>query len=115
MIYIPSSGWAVEIADHRAEKELKRLAVDVQADFLRLSRLVQAYGLEALREPYFKQLEGKLWEMRMRGRDGIARAATVIATGKRLVVVHCFVKKTQKTPRNAIELALRRAKEGGFL
>ena len=49
--------------------------------------------------------------MRLRGRDGIARAAYVTAKLERVVVVHVFVKKTQKTPRREIELALRRARE----
>jgi phage-related protein len=49
--------------------------------------------------------------MRMKGKDGIARAAYVIASGRRVVVVHVFPKKTQKTPRREIEIALRRAKE----
>jgi phage-related protein len=48
----------------------------------------------------------------MKGRDGIARAAYVTASGQRVVVVvHVFVKKTQKTPRREIEMALKRAKE----
>jgi phage-related protein len=49
--------------------------------------------------------------MRLRGRDGIARALYVTVTGQRVVVVRVFVKKTQKTPRREIELALERAKE----
>ncbi|MCX7323044.1 MAG: type II toxin-antitoxin system RelE/ParE family toxin [Hyphomicrobiales bacterium] len=64
-----------------------------------------------MREPYVRHLEGPVWEMRMRGRDGIARAAYVTASGKRVVIVHVFVTKTQKTPRREIETALRRAKE----
>jgi phage-related protein len=67
--------------------------------------------LERVREPYVKHLEGPLWEMRMKGRAGIARAAYVTAVGKRIVIVHVFVKKTQKTPRREIEIALKRAKE----
>jgi phage-related protein len=47
----------------------------------------------------------------MRGKDGIARAAYVTASGQRVVVVRVFPKKTQKTPRREIDLALRRAKE----
>jgi len=58
-----------------------------------------------------KHLDGPLWEMRMRGKDGIARAAYVTATGQRVVVVGVFEKKTQKTPRREIEIALKRAKE----
>jgi phage-related protein len=57
-----------------------------------------------------KHLEGPLWEMRMKGKDGIARAAYVTASGFRVVVVRVFRKKIQKTPRREIELALRRAR-----
>jgi phage-related protein len=49
--------------------------------------------------------------MRMSGRDGIARAIYVTRTGRRVVVLHAFVKKTQKTPRSALDLAVQRAKE----
>ena len=66
-----------------------------------------------MREPYIKHLQGPLWEMRLSGRSGIARAVYVTAIGKRVVVVHVFVKKTQKTPEREIEMALRRAKEVG--
>ena len=68
-------------------------------------------GLESLGEPHVKHLEGKLWELRLTGRDGIARALYVTAISRRVVVVRAFVKKTQKTPRSEIELALQRAKE----
>jgi phage-related protein len=64
-----------------------------------------------MREPYVRHLEEPVWEMRMRGKDGIARAAYVTATGWRVVVVHVFAKKTRKTPRREIDTALRRAKE----
>lgn len=47
----------------------------------------------------------------MTGRDGISRALYVAATGRRVVVVRVFVKKTQKTPAREIEIALKRAKE----
>ncbi|WP_245286813.1 type II toxin-antitoxin system RelE/ParE family toxin [Bradyrhizobium sp. Tv2a-2] len=49
--------------------------------------------------------------MRLTGRDGIARALYVTAVDRNVVVVRAFVKKTQKTPRSEIEIALQRAKE----
>jgi phage-related protein len=49
--------------------------------------------------------------MRMTGRDGIARAIYVTASGKYVVIVRAFTKKTQKTPRSEIELALKRAEQ----
>jgi phage-related protein len=51
-----------------------------------------------------KHLEGKLWELRLTGRDGIALALYITAIGRRVVVVRAFVKKTQKTPRAEIEV-----------
>lgn len=81
------------------------------ASFLRISRLIASEGLEKVHEPYVKYLEGPLWEMRMKGRDGIARAAYVTASGRRVVVVRIFGKKTQKTPRREIEMGLKRARE----
>jgi phage-related protein len=60
--------------------------------------------------PHVKHIEGKLWEIRATGRDGIARALYVTAAPRRVIVLCAFVKKTQKTPRREIELALRRAR-----
>lgn len=103
--------WHVEFLDDAVEAELEAMPVDIQASFLRISRLIESEGLHKVREPYVKHLEGPVWEMRMKGRDGIGRAAYVTATGQRVVVVHVFRKKTQKTPRREIEMALRRARE----
>ena len=64
-----------------------------------------------MREPHVKHLEGQLWEMRMKGKDGISPAICVTARDRRVVVVRVFVKKAQKTPRREIDLALERAKE----
>ena len=58
-----------------------------------------------------RHLEGKLWEFRLIGRDGIARAVYVTAAGRRVVVVRVFVKKTQRTPLRELEIARQRAKE----
>jgi phage-related protein len=78
---------------------------------LRLAERIRLAGLDTLREPHVKHLEGKLWEMRLTGKDGIARALYVTAVGRRVIVVRAFAKKTQRTPRAEIDLALRRARE----
>src|ERR1700676_1764172 len=66
----------------------------MQARFIRLAERIASAGLESLSEPHVKHL--KLWELRLTGRDGIARALYVTAIGRRVVVVRAFVKKTQK-------------------
>jgi phage-related protein len=103
--------WRVEILNETVAAEIAALPVDMQARFLRLVDRIRAAGLQSLGEPHVKHLEGKLWELRLTGRDGIARALYVTAISQRVIVVRVFVKKTQKTPRAEIELALQRAKE----
>ena len=90
--------WRVEFLDEGVQAELEALPVDIRARFLRVTPLIEAEGIHKLREPYVKHLEGAVWEMRMKGRDGIARAAYVTASGQRVVVVHVF---TQEDPENA--------------
>ena len=83
---------------------------DVQASLLRVVDLIESRGLTEVHAPYVKHLEGRLWEMRLKGRDGIARAIYVTAVGRRVVVVRIFQKKTEKTPHHEIKLALKRAR-----
>jgi phage-related protein len=103
--------WTVEVLNATVRAELEAQPKDIRARYQRIVELIESHGLERVREPYVKHLEGPLWEMRLKGRDGIARAVYVTATGRRVVVVRVFGKKTEKTPRREIELALRRAKE----
>ena len=102
--------WVVEFLNEDVEALFEGLPEDIQASFKRIARLIQASGLEQVREPYVKHLQGRLWEMRLKGRSGISRALYVTASGWRVVIVRVFVKKTQKTPRSEIVLALSRAK-----
>lgn len=103
--------WIVETLNTAVDAELDALPADMRARFSRIVFLIESVGLERVREPHIKPVQGPLWEMRMTGKDGIARAFYVTTKGKRVVVVRVFVKKTRKTPRREIELALKRAKE----
>jgi phage-related protein len=82
----------------------------MRARFIHISRLIEEFGLERVQAPHVKHLRGPLWEMRMKGRDGISRAIYVVASGQRVVVLRVFIKKSQRTPEREIELALRRAR-----
>lgn len=101
--------WSIELLDDAVRAELEALPADQKARFLRIGELIEALGLEHVGEPHVKHIDGALWEMRLTGRDGISRALYVVARPKRIVVVRVFIKKTQKTPRREIELALKRA------
>ncbi len=103
--------WTVEPLNDAVETELLALPKDMQARFLRIAGLLQTFGPQHVGMPYVRPLGNKLWEMRLTGRAGIGRAIYVAASGRRLVVLHAFVKKTEKTPRRALDLALARLKE----
>jgi phage-related protein len=103
--------WEVEIVNNTIAAEIRALPTDVQARFLRLGDRIRVAGLATLQEPHVKHMEGKLWDMRLSGHDGIARTLHVTAVGRRVVVVRAFVKQTQTTPRAEIAIALRRAKD----
>jgi len=103
--------WTVETLGPLVDAEIAALPKDMRAAFLRILERIESLGLEKIGEPHIKHLRDKLWEMRFSGRDGIARAIYVTAVGRRVIVVHVFVKKTQKTPAAALDLAERRAKE----
>ncbi|WP_345986612.1 type II toxin-antitoxin system RelE/ParE family toxin [Sulfurimonas sp. HSL-1656] len=64
-----------------------------------------------IREPYVKHLEEKLYEVRAKDHNGIYRIIYFAHTGRRFVLLHGFVKKTQKTPRKEIDIAKQRMKE----
>lgn len=103
--------WTVGFFSDAALAEVRALPRDMQTKFERIVHMIEAHGLERIREPYVKHVEGKLWEMRLIGSDGIARSLYVTASGRRVVVLRTFVKKTKKAPRREIELALERAKD----
>ncbi len=103
--------WAVEILNESVTAELVALPDDMQARFQWIVQLIEARGLEQVHQPYINHLDGPIWEIRMKGRDGIARALYVTAKDKRVVIVRVFVKKTQKTPAAEIRLAKKRAGE----
>jgi phage-related protein len=103
--------WQIGFLDEQTQAALDSFPADIRASFQRIVELIQAHGLERVREPYLKHLEGPLWEMRLKGKSGIARAIYITASGMRIVVVHVFSKKTQKTPRREIDQALKKARE----
>ena len=102
--------WTVETLNETVDAEVECLPADMRARLAHIARLIEEMGLERVGEPHLKHLDGRLWEMRLTGRSGVSRALYVVSTGRRVVIVRVFVKKTQKTPRREIDLAMGRAK-----
>ena len=103
--------WEIEILSKDVEKELDSLDRTFQAKLSHIAALLREFGPDKVREPYCKPLGNKLWEIRMRAKPGIARAIYVTVKKRRIIILHAFVKRTDKTPKKAIDLAIRRLKE----
>lgn len=94
----------------QATSEIEEWPVEVLADYARLLELLMDHGPN-LRLPHSRSLGDGLFELRSRGRSGIGRAMYCFLVGKRVVVVHAFVKKTQQTPDQDLKLARKRVKK----
>ena len=102
--------WTVETVA-AVDAEIAALPVSLRARLVRLLETVENVGLEALRAPHVKHLDGKLWELRVRAAGGRARGIYVTATGRRVVVLHVFAKKSRKTPPQALATARERLQQ----
>lgn len=103
--------WTVETLNETVDAELADLPADMRARLVRISELIASVGLPGVKTPHVRHVRGQLWEIRLKGKAGIARALYVTAKEQRVVILRAFVKKTEKTPTGEIELALQRAKE----
>jgi phage-related protein len=94
----------------RVLAEIESWPADVLADYARLVELLSEYG-PSLRLPHSRAFGDGLFELRPRGRSGVGRAFYCFLAGKRIVVLHAFIKKSRETPDREIMLARRRLKE----
>lgn len=102
--------WSVEYLP-KAAKEREELPPDMRARLYNMVESISLGGFSGLPRDWIKPLGDKLWELRITGKDGIARAIYITAKENRLVIVRVFAKKTQKTPPREIALARQRARE----
>ena len=102
--------YEIEYFHPRILAEIESWPFDVLADYAHLVELLAEYGPN-LRLPHSRPMGDGLFELRPRGRAGIGRAFYCFLVGKRVVVVHAFVKKTQQTPDKELKLARKRIKE----
>ncbi len=100
--------WRVETLGPAVDAELEALPPALRAR--RLMEMVEKVGLDHMREPHVKHVEGKLWELRAKAGRGIARGLYGAATRAPVVVLHVFAKKSAKLPAGALEFAHSRLK-----
>lgn len=102
--------YAIEYYNEDLQQELLKLPPTLLARYISLTdRMVDAGP--NLGEPHTKAFGKGLFELRLKGAEGIARVFFCTCIGQRIVILHCFVKKDQKTPKRHKTLAEKRLKE----
>ncbi|MEW6500103.1 MAG: type II toxin-antitoxin system RelE/ParE family toxin [Thermodesulfobacteriota bacterium] len=102
--------WTIDYYSEEVRLEIDALPVGIRASYARLTELLEEFGLD-LRMPHSRAMGGGLFELRPKGREGIARVFYCMKVGKRIIVLHSFIKKTQETPKRELDIARRRQKE----
>ena len=102
--------YEIEYFHPRILKEIEAWPESIKIDYARLIELLMDYGPD-LRMPHSKAMGSGLFELHPKGPEGIGRVFYCTQVGQMIVVLHSFVKKTQRTPNNELDIATRRLKE----
>jgi len=102
--------WSIEYSCEEVEKFVLELPPALAAKYLWLTDLMLEFGSN-LGMPHTRAMAEGLFELRIKGKEGIARVFYCIVVDQRIVMLHGFVKKSQKTPVKELRIAKRRMKE----
>jgi phage-related protein len=102
--------WQVTFYSARVEQEALALPAGILANFLRIVELIQEFG-PALGRPHTAPLGQGLFEIRAKGREGIARSVFCTLKAREICVLMTVIKKGDKIPPRHMETARKRMKE----
>jgi phage-related protein len=102
--------WSVEYYSEAVEQCILQLPPGLLARYLRLTDLMLEFGPN-LGMPHTRAMGEGLFELRLKGQEGIARVFYCTIARRRIVMLHAFIKKSQKTPKRELNIATRRQSE----
>jgi phage-related protein len=102
--------YRIEYFSPDVEEEILSLPDSLAARYIFLTRRMTVIGAN-LGPPHTDSFGDGLFELRLKGSNGIARVFFCTLVGRRIMMLHSFIKKTQKTPPREIEVARKRMKE----
>jgi phage-related protein len=102
--------WSVVFYSAQVEAEILRMPAGFVARFIRYAERMEIYGPD-LGMPHTKAMGDGLFELRLKAGEGIARVFYCTRVGRRIVMLHQFIKKTDRTPPKELRIARARMKE----
>ena len=102
--------FTISYYNERVKQQVMLLPPGILADYIHLTDLMQNHGVN-LQMPHSRAMGSGLFELRPKGKEGIGRVFYCTQVGQAIVILHCFVKKTNTTPATDLQLARKRLKE----
>jgi len=102
--------WKVEFYNQSVEDDILAMPAKMQARMLKLLELIEKHGAN-LGSPHTERMGDGLFEVRAKAQEGIGRSLFCYMKGHHIIVLHAFVKKSNKTPKTDLELAKKRKRE----
>lgn len=102
--------WQISYFNATLQQDLLDWPTGLQARYIRLTDMMLAYGPN-LGMPHTRALASGLFEIRVKASEGIGRVFYCCLAGQKINMLHCFINKTDKTPKRELEIALQRLKQ----
>ncbi|MBS1254609.1 MAG: hypothetical protein MAG581_00405 [Deltaproteobacteria bacterium] len=102
--------WQIIYYDEKVQEAVEQWPVGIRAVYTRVTERMMLHGPN-LGMPFTRSIGNGLFEIRLKGKGGIGRAFYCTIVNKQILILHVFRKKTQKTPRRELEIAMKRLKE----
>ena len=103
-------GYTIDYYSDAVQEQILELPDTLAARYIVLTRRMIALGPN-IGEPHTKAFGDGLFELRLKGAEGIARVFFCTFVGKRIVMLHSFIKKSERTPTRELDVAVTRMKE----
>ena len=102
--------WEIIYYNEALQEKIFAFPIGIQARYIHLTERMRIYGAN-LGMPHTKAIKDGLFELRMKSTEGIGRVFFCTLVNKRIVMLHSFIKKTQKTPSRELKIAILRMNE----
>jgi phage-related protein len=102
--------WAIEFYSEKVEADTIGFPAGILAHLVHILEMIEEMGPN-LGMPYTRPMGDGLFEIRAKGREGIGRSLFCTVKGRKIIILHSFIKKSQKTPRRELKTAITRMKE----
>ncbi|MBD3421836.1 MAG: type II toxin-antitoxin system RelE/ParE family toxin [Chitinivibrionales bacterium] len=102
--------WTIEYYNGKVSRAILRMPSGLLARYVHVTDVMMQFGPN-LGMPHTRRVGEKLFEIRLKSREGICRVFYCIKVGRKIVMLHQFIKKSQKTPTKELDTARKRLRE----